>query len=235
MKLYNKLFLSLSLGFIIFIPLATILHEIGHYFTAKWTGNGALMGYDYTYWYPPARPSNDSFLYKQTAEEAFASVDFPYKNTIDPYEKKRQQNDLLIGVAGPAQNILVGTLGFLLTLLYRRKMNSGAKITTWQWITIFSSMLWLRQIRALFVFLYDMIVNGKQTLIGDEEKIAYYLGLPIWSLTLITGLLGLIVFYWVSFKIIPPNRRLTFILSLFLGCAIGYYNWFDLLGPSIMP
>lgn len=201
-----RLFLFLCLGFIIFTPIGTLTHELGHYIMAKYLGYNAEIDYAHTYYYPV-------------------------------YSAKRisLSDEKIITLAGPIQTILTGTLGVLILFYKRKDYMYSKKISLAEWSIIFFSLFWLRQPMNFLMYCIKRVFNSNYKSNGDEFCLAEYFGLPYYSISLITAIIGVGVLYFVVFKIIPIELRATFITSLILGGIFGYLIWLHWLGKFILP
>jgi len=208
--IFNKrLFLLLSVGFIIATVVGTVSHEYGHYFVAKYCFHRyARVAYAYTDW-------DDSF--KFTSLEVAKRMNF-YCHT-----------------GGPLETMLTGTLGLLLLFIYRKKYQQTERLSFAQWIPIFLSLFWLRQFFNLIDAFVIIIIKGHIKGIGDEFQLARYLGWSVWSIATVTGIMGAIVLALVIFGFVPVRQRFTFMMAGLAGGLLGAYLWLVLLGPVIMP
>src|SRR5690606_7876353 len=127
---------------------------------------------------------------------------------------KHFKNVFLITLGGPLQTILTGSIGFFLVLLNRKKYIKVNKITTFGWIAIFISLFWLRQVANLTTSVFRYISKGRISERSDEAKIALYLDINIWTIQVVTGVIGLVVLF-VVLKNLPKQLLFTFIVS---GC-----------------
>jgi hypothetical protein len=145
------------------------------------------------------------------------------------------ENNFYINIAGPLQTILTGTVGLLLLFIYQKSFKATEKLRFGQWVIIFLSLFWLRQLANLVMWVALYFITGKIHLRADEFRIARYLKLPALSIITITGILALIVLVIVVFKFIPSKQRLTFVISGLAGGIAGYIFWIELFGKYIMP
>ena len=185
--------------------IGTISHEYGHYVIAKAYGYDARINYAKTYW----TPKNDEIV---SAEKSF-----------------------YITLGGPLQTMLTGTIGLVLLYIFRGRFHKKDRLSLIQWILVFLSLFWLRQTANLCVWLSRGLWKGEFSTSEDEIRMAEYLGLPYWSITALTGLIGAIVLAMVIFKVIPAKQRLTIVLAGLAGGMTGYILWLILLGKYVMP
>jgi hypothetical protein len=201
----RKLFLYLSLAFILMTIIGTISHEFGHYLSAK------ILGF------------NSRINYGMTMLEN------------NPNKSMSNKEYFLFTLGGPIQTILTGTLGLALLFLFRKTFNQTEKLSVLQWTLIFISLFWLRQVANMFTWILFYFINGKFGMRGDEIKIARYLELPKWSVLLTTAVIGAFVLWKVIFIFIPEKVRFTFILSGLAGGICGYIFWLKIFGKILMP
>ena len=140
-----------------------------------------------------------------------------------------------ITLGGPIQTMLTGTIGFLLLLNQRRKFIETKNIKLYQWVCIFLSLFWLRQFANLVTWTIGYFINGKFSSNGDEVGLALSLKVPKGTIAISTALIGLAVLTFVIFKIIPIDKRITFISAGLFGGIFGYLFWLVWVGPILMP
>ncbi|MFA6571341.1 MAG: hypothetical protein WCT77_08900 [Bacteroidota bacterium] len=207
MKYFDKqLFLGLFFAFILATIAGTLSHEFGHYLVAKYLGYNATINYASTQW----RHIN--------INEQIPSVHY-----------------LLILIGGPIQTMLTGTIGLILLWIFRKSFYNTERLSIVQWCFIIISLFWLRQTANLVTWIGGYFYTGHFSTRGDEIRIALYLGLPFWSLSVLTAIIGAFILALIIFKIIPGKQRLTFVISGFTGGITGYILWLVLLGKYIMP
>ncbi|WP_430401706.1 hypothetical protein [Fluviicola sp.] len=131
--------------------------------------------------------------------------------------------------------MLTGTIGCVLLVLNRKKIQSADKLSFKQWVLVFLSLFWLRQVTNSVTWLGGYLINGAFSQESDELKIAAYLGLPVWSILIFTATLGFLILVLVIFKFIPSKQRLIFMISGLTGGITGYLFWLVLFGKYIMP
>jgi len=215
-----KPLLILTIGFILFTVIGTISHEYGHIIVAKSFGYETTLHYGSMNYWPKG-------IKEKTGE---------YNNILQKrYWSETSNSGLLITVGGPLQTILTGTIG-LLILIWRRKpiYKNGLKIL--DWLAVFLSLFWLREIFNLVTSIGGEIISPNEIWFsGDELHISQ--GLNLWSGTipLILATIGIVIAIYVVFKIIPKKQRLTFILSGSIGGITGFILWMNIIGPKVLP
>lgn len=235
LKFDLKLFLVLTIAFVFTTIIGTISHEFGHFVVAKYSSYSASMSYGYTNW---EDKSNNDFIdssYKKYSKEIELGIDFPEKKKLEILQKRYAEDNFWITLGGPLQTMLTGCLGFLILLFQYKKIRQADKLSNLNWLFIFLSLFWLRQTANFFTWLFGYFYTGNFSSHSDEIIIALDLNLPTWIFTVISAIIGLLVLAFIIFKIIPINKRLTFILSGLLGGAFGYYFWLFWVGPILMP
>ena len=201
----KKLFAYLSLAFILMTVIGTVTHEYGHYISAKILGFNSRVNYGMT------------------------MLEGNLNNSMSRKEK------IIFTLGGPLQTISTGTLGIALLYFSRKSFKKIEKLSLLQWVYIFTSLFWLRQVSNMFTWILFYFINGKFGVRGDEIKLARYLELPKWSILLTTALIGAFVLWTVIFKFIPKKVRFTFICSGLFGGVSGYILWLELFGKILMP
>lgn len=225
---------KLILVFILMTVIGTLSHELGHYSVAKYLGYDARINYNSTMYF------NDKLL--DFLEEIGTKYRYELKNNLDFPEKEKyfnltnnyRWNHFLFTLGGPIQTILTGTFGLLLLIFYKKKYITTEKITFYAWIMIFLALFWLRQSANLISALGNYLIYDSNQINGDEMRLANYLEINIWSIQIITGIIGFVVLFYVI-KILPKNIKLTFMVSGLIGGILGYYLWLIQFGKIILP
>jgi len=233
-NLNKKLMLNLTLVFVFMTVFGTLTHEFGHYSVAR------AFGYDARINYKSVSYDKDSFfkyidtIHKQYLYEFKNNIDFPGKKKYFETVKKFKRDSLWITMGGPIQTMLTGTLGFIALLFYRKKFINEERVHIKAWVLIFLSLFWLRQVANLFIAIVSYFHLGKLSISGDEMNIAMSLGINVWSIQVLTGLIGLGVFYKVM-RFLPQKLILPFIISGMIGGVLGFYLWIIKFGQFILP
>ena len=217
-----KLLLCLSATFILFTVIGTLSHEAGHYIVAKFKGYKPAIHYGYTSFGNDPHDNEMVSMGKNFSEKEY-----------DRFVTLSERDFFLITLAGPLQTILTGTAGFILLIIYRKQIIGSASLNFRQWLLIFFSLFWLRQVaNAIAGVALKLPAHGMQS---DETTMAEYLHWSVNSLSYTAAVAGLIISLFVIFKFIPANQRATFILSGFVGGISGFILWLYILGPILMP
>ncbi|WP_462221836.1 hypothetical protein [Ferruginibacter sp.] len=225
----------MSLAFILSTIIGTVSHEFGHFTVAKSLGYSSTVSYGYTNWDDSkTRPFIDS-VFSKYSKELEANLDFPRKKEFDLIQERQRKDAFWITLGGPIQTMLTGTIGLLLLLTQRRKILETKSIKLYQWLCIFLSLFWLRQFANLVTWTVGYFINGEFSLDGDEVRLALSLGLPKATLAVSSAIIGLAILTFVIFKIIPIDKRITFISAGLFGGIFGYLFWLVWVGPILMP
>lgn len=199
----------LTLAFIACTVIGTLTHEIGHYLVAKGFGLSSSIHYAYV----PFSPEIDDIA--------------------DPAQ--RAWTRLAIRIGGPLQTILTGCLGLVLLRRSTAKRPIDDMPSTEQWVYIFLSLFWLRQLASFAVIAVQFFLLDHVSVRGDEAQIALSLGLPSQLFNVITGCMGALVVWYIIFRHVPSSLRLTFMAAGLVGGGIGYYLWLERIGPIMLP
>jgi len=205
-----RLFFYLFLGFIIATVAGTLSHEYGHYFVAK-------------------------YVFHKNPKIGYAYTSSGYHATYDYTWEQLRHFELLTELGGPVETIFVGMLGLILLFVFRRKYQQTERLSFSQWIPVFLSLFWLRQLFNLIGAITVLLIKGHIAYNADEFRVAYFLGLPIWSIMIVTGIISAVILATVIFKFVPALQRFTFMMAGLAGGLSGAYLWLILLGPILMP
>jgi hypothetical protein len=230
LTLDRKLFISLTATFILMTVVGTLTHELGHYSAARLLGYQASINYrSASHWDEELREFRKTY-----AHEIKNNLDFPGKERHDAISAQYRKDGFWITLGGPLQTILTGSIGFILLLVYRKKVITSDNVTLSGWVLVFLALFWLRQIANLFMRILSYFSEGHSTIHGDEMRLAYHLGIHTWSIQIITGIIGAGVLLTVL-RLIPQKLVFTFLISGMVGGALGYYLWLIKFGKLIMP
>ena len=232
----KRLFLYLFAGFILAVVAGVMSHEFGHWIAARYLGfSGQHLAYNYTnYGTPDDHWRQRDSLLVQYHKEMTSTAGHPAKDDYLKLVSARERDRFLLTAGGPLQTMLAGTLGVILLLVYRRKFAVANELSFPQWLIVFLSLFWLREV-------FDVVVAiirkgaGHAWMEGDEFRMARALEWPTWSIFAITSVISLLVLWRVVFRYVPAKQRLTFLVAGFTGGLTGAYLWLVLLGPKLMP
>lgn len=231
-----KSILIFTIAFIAFTVIGTLSHEYGHIVVAKYYGfpttlHYGSMNYDDT---SIEKKLSDSII-KKNEDAVLNQKEYPAKEKLKALWKTINFKDLMVRIGGPFQTILTGTMGLILLLFRRKKIQeNGMKIL--DWLYVFLSLFWLREVFNLMYSVMEAILKGdKKYFGGDEKYIAEMLEIPNGSIAIPLAIIALLIALFVVFKIIPIQNRLNFILGGFCGGILGFILWLRILGPIILP
>lgn len=160
-----------------------------------------------------------------------ATIHYNYTETF----LETNKNNFLIRIAGPLQTIFFSFIGIAVLISKKESFKRVNKLNLVQWIIIFLSLFSLRFIFNFFINSIYYFVSGNIPTQNDEIAIAVDLGLSTISISFITAILSCVVAYLIIFKIIPISQRYVFIFCGLIGSSLGYYLWFILTGPLLLP
>lgn len=231
----RSLFIKLSLGFVVFTILGTLSHECGHYLVAKWFDRNASVHYAYTMPGENLLHEQVMLLWENNKESIDLKKDFPAKKEFEELSQKLAFESRAISMGGPLQTILTGTIAFLFLFGSNRKKKMEAPLTMPQWLLVFFSLFWLRQLANLFVGIVLFLYKGKWGTRGDESILSLSFQLPPYALDLFGGTIAAALLVYIVFRVIPKTLQLTFVLSGLLGGVFGFWLWMYAIGPIVLP
>lgn len=226
--------IKLILVFILMTVIGTLSHELGHYSVAKYLGYDARINYNSTMYFNEELLNFLDEIGNKYRYELKNNLDFPEKEKYFNLTNNYRWHHFLFTLGGPVQTILTGTIGLLLLIVYKKKYIITEKVTLFGWVLIFLTLFWLRQSANLISALGNYLIYDNSQISGDEMRLAYFLELNIWTIQIITGIIGFAVLFYVI-KILPNNLKLTFIFSGLIGGILGYYLWLIKYGKIILP
>lgn len=230
-----KLFFQLFLSFILFTIIGTLTHECGHYVAGKLLGIQSTVHYGYTTIETEDFNPELQKIYERYRVEIEHKRAFPLKDKYDSLIKNLDRNEFYFIVGGPLQTMLTGTIGLVIILCYKKSFRIATTLRLRQWMAIFLSLFWLRELANCVVMLTMMLFTNKRSFRNDEVKIAEYFGCHFTFVTIVTALVALIIGVVITFKFVPLMQRKTFIAAGFAGGVAGYILWLYILGPIILP
>lgn len=227
----SKLFLF-SLCFILMVPIGTLTHELGHIAVAKYYGYTVSLHYASMNYKGMER---DSFMTWWNANKRHVMSDSNYLKENESYKDlgaRYFKHSRHISYGGPLQTLLTGLLG-LSILLLRKRHFSHNQFNGIDWMAVFMAMFLSRFVLNSVVHLTYLALGRNSR--GDEDKIANYWQIDanvfyVFILIIFTSILTYLIF-----KLMPKSQRMTFIISGFIGGAIGWFLWMDVVGPIVLP
>jgi hypothetical protein len=234
--------------FILFTAIGTVSHEYGHISVAKIYGYETSLHYGSMNYYPKGYSEDKDLKALQLLTRDYLNIEYDawpeeikekakeYDTSLQKrYWNEKPQRSLFITIGGPLQTVLTGTIGLIMLMVRRKSINlRGLEIL--DWLAIFLSLFWLREVFNLIASIFGEIISPDGNWFGGDELLISQ-GLHLWSGTvpIILATLGLIISVHIVFRIIPKKIRLTFILSGLIGGISGFILWMNLIGPKILP
>jgi hypothetical protein len=234
LKFDFKLSFFLTLTFILMTAAGTVMHEFGHYSVSKLLGYQASINYRSSTHWSVERNEYLENVYKNFSKEIKYNINFPGKDEYLNKITRFTSDDFWILLAGPLQTMVTGTIGLILLLIFRKKYITSDKVYIFGWVLIFIALFWLRQVANLFSTVLTFMSKGHVLGTGDEMRLTAYLDLNIWSIQIITGLVGIGIL-GIILRILPKPLILSFLISGLAGGLLGYYLWLVRFGKYIMP
>lgn len=232
----RKLFLWLFTGFILFTVAGTLSHEAGHYLAGKLQGRDSMrIGYAYTTHGVYTEDNRLTALYREHYEDIVNNRHFAGEQEYNRLDNLVAENNFLFTLGGPLQTMLTGTIGFVIIIACGKRFRNTQKLRPWQWLLVFLSLFWLREITNLVMMLARMAAGYTNKMRGDEFKLAQYLHWHPWSVQVACGIAAIIIAAVVVFRYIPAQQRFTFIAAALSGGICGYILWLEMLGEILMP
>jgi len=234
MKFNITAFFVFTFIFIFCVPIGTLHHELGHYLAGKVVGINSRINYLSTI---PINEKNNLTefynLYDKNREAIENGYDFIDKPKLIKAKKEFLNARIIFTLGGPLFTILTGTLAFVILLIFSNKLNKNQYLN---YCFIFISLFWLRQPMNLLMAINSQLFDGKTNYRSDEFRLAHYvLNSNSWIFIIVSGIIGFCVGCYIVFKIVPYNKRLSFILAGFFGGLMGYYLWLEKFGVYILP
>lgn len=231
-----KLFIALFFAFVFFTVAGTLLHEGGHFVAGRALGYDASLHYGYTSFGENNTGRALQEYYSRWGDAGVVDTNAArQKHFAQLLEKQKQENNL-ITLGGPLQTMLTGTIGLMLLIVYRKKILKKHTLNIRQWLLVFFSLFWLRQVAnaATGLFIKKPVI-GTEGMVADEVKLAVYYNMPYTSIVFGTAAVGLVISVLVIFIFIPARQRLTLIAAGLFGGVAGFIGWFFFTGPWLMP
>ena len=218
-----------------FTIIGTISHELGHLTVARLLGYSTTLhfgslGYDNS---KLNRELDSIYLRNQYAIDH--DLEYEEKEDFDRKYDKLVTDDLKVLLGGPLQTMLTGFIAFLFLLFRKKKVKkNGLKII--DWLLVFLSLFWLREIfNFITSIITGLLFENESFFGGDEMYISKYYNLGPGTIPLITAIIGTAICLYVIFKIVPKYMQRTFIIAGFSGGIVGFGLWFYLVGPILLP
>lgn len=230
-----RLFLFLAVGFMFFTVFGTLSHEFGHFAVARFLGYPAKISYGNTYNSDAnLRAQHDSIM-KKYEKEYKADLAYPGKEQFELEVTKFKANHIFIILGGPVQTLLTSIIAFIFILINIDVFRNQNNLSFGKWLLVFFALFSLRQPANLFTGIIGYLITGKFSNANDEAKIDFLIALPPFTSSITTSILGLSIFAFIFFKVIPKPVRITFAAAGLVGGVFGFYLWFYVLGPVLLP
>jgi hypothetical protein len=223
---------SAWLIFWMFVPLpavGTLSHELGHMVVARWLGHETRLHY------AALSHEGDLSLYAgrcgppPTTEPEGLAYGACLQRAVD-------RDSLLISLGGPLQTMITGTIGLLWLLWDRRQRTSTDPLGRSGWCAVLLALFWMRQLWNQSWYVLRWLGGTAAAPIGgDEARISQLVGLPVWSMSAATALIGLIVCAVVVGYGVPSPQRRSLLIAGGAGSLLGFWLWMDVLGPYLLP
>lgn len=232
----------------LFTVIGTVSHEYGHIAIAKAFDYETKLHYGSMHSYPKGYLKDKDLKALNKLVKDYLTIPYEswpksikekvteYNNILkNRYWNKKSNEELFITIGGPLQTILTGTIG-LLILIWRKKSISKNGMKTLDWLIVFLSLFWLREIFNLATSIGGELISPNGSWFGGDELYISQ-ALHVWpgTISIILATIGIAVAYYVIFKVIPKKLRLTFILSGIIGGITGFVLWMHIIGPKVLP
>lgn len=229
-----KLFSYLVLGFVLCTIVGTVSHEGGHYIVAKSQGFNPKLHYQSVSYGKDSSADTMEVYYEKHREKVIAKEESAEKTKFWSWFYKREEMYFYDTLGGPLQTMLTGMIGFIILFFRRKQIFIRGYLTLLEWAAVLLSYFWSREVFN-FIFSIDDTFSDRKHFRSDEPRLSQYLNLPPWAFGMITCVIGGIILLWVTFRVIPVQQRLTFLVSGLIGSTIGWMVWMDWLGPILLP
>lgn len=142
---------------------------------------------------------------------------------------KPQNHNILVTMGGVLMTILISFISFYLLL--------KEKLTNLKfWLLFFCSLFISRQIVNLFMSILGKLLFMKPSYFGgDELALSQMFNLYDGSVSIFLAIIAILVCYYLVFKILPKKYLISFFVGGLFGGALGYYLWFFMIGPFLLP
>ena len=224
----------LTVAFMLFTVIGTLSHEYGHVIVAQKLGYNTTLHYG-SMNYNSNLKDKITEIYIENKTEIDNETKFEQKTEFENGTKKLTSDNLLISIGGPLQTILTGIIG-LSILFWQKEKRKKYDLKLIDWLAIFLSLFWLREAFNFLMSIGNELVKPNGSYFGGDEKmISELLNLPIGTISILLGTLGIAISTFIIVRIVPTKLRITFILSGLIGGISGYILWMNILGPKILP
>lgn len=229
-----RLVFLLSITVIVFTAIGTLSHELGHAAVARYYGRTPRIHFGSTS--STATPEDSLFqdIALRNHAEIRAGKAFSERARFEALKRRIFTGQRNIIWGGPAQTMLTGTIGLALVLHRWRHFRSAGRLSAGQWLIVFLTLFWLRQVLNGVLSVAAFVITGTYAATLDEVRLAMYYGLPVWSIGFVTAMLAALVCVIVICAI-PKRQRTALLVAFIAGAPAGYVIWFRVLGPLWLP
>ncbi|QYA24514.1 hypothetical protein G3I01_02985 [Gramella sp. MT6] len=219
----------------LFTVIGTLSHEYGHILAARSLGYDATLHYGSMSYDNSALTDRLDTIYLKNRYAIENDLTFDKREEFDRGMKELYADDFKVLIGGPLQTIITGCIGLVILLLRRKRIHRlGMKLL--DWVAVFLSLFWLREVfNLLHSVTFGIIFQEDYYFGGDEMYISEYYKWHPGTLPILSGIIGTGISVYVIFRIIPVKYRRVFILSGIIGGLTGFYVWFEILGPVLIP
>lgn len=225
----------IAIAFSLAAVVGTLTHELGHIAVAKSLGYETQLHYGSMSWNRQSIIDTIHTLNLRYQTELENNLPFPERERYFHLSQTLSMDSLLIRLGGPLETILTGCLGLFFLIARRTRIQKNG-LTWFDWLAIVLALFWSRELFNVTVSVGSGLLRIRQSFFGgDEAFISQLLGLPIWFLPTLLGLIGMAVCAYVVFRIVPQQQRFPLMLAGVAGSVSGFVFWFYLLGPELLP
>jgi len=132
---------------------------------------------------------------------------------------------------GPLATWIQSLTAFAIMVLYYNKEKRETMTEDLPPLYIFFLIFFSFSIRFIFNAT-SYLIRGSS--IMDEVRIGYALGIPP-AIVVYGSALIAIIFLIIAIYRIPKSYRLILFFSAIFGAMLGYFIWYEILGPIILP
>jgi len=187
-----RTFLYFFLCFILSVPIGTVSHELGHYVVADYFEYEPTLHFDRVNYNTRAEHERLLSIYSDNKEAIDNDLDFIGKKNYFASRNKFKSERLFVTLGGVLQTLFVGSVGLI--FLYKRRRRNVKELDKVEWLFVFLSLFWMRQVFNL----------GSSLFTGWYYQIEKYIP-KRWRIEFITaGILGCSVGYYLWMEIFGP-------------------------------
>lgn len=141
-----------------------------------------------------------------------------------------------VGFGGSWLTISIGIIGVFLIVINQYKFQKATTLNRWQWFLILLACFWVREPIG---FIVNQIISYIEGYPFDSEilenSVNYFHFLPSTLIPSVFVILyGLLIFVWISWKVIPRSQRFSWLSSFFTGGFLGMVCFYLLSSNGIL-